>query len=82
MRRRRSLRHRSIFRRDGNRCQYCDKPLGPRNRTVDHLTPRSKGGPDKDYNLVASCIDCNAAKGNSLPLEFLWQRAARLAGVA
>ena len=35
--------------------------------TVDHVIPRSKGGPDKDEdNLVVACFPCNQRKADKL----------------
>lgn len=53
-------------------CVYCgatDKPFN-----LDHFHPKSKGGSNKVSNLVLSCVDCNQAKGNKLPAEFLSDR--------
>jgi 5-methylcytosine-specific restriction endonuclease McrA len=60
------LTRRNVLRRDGNRCQYC----GQRERlTLDHVVPRSRGGPDTWDNLVAACVPCNNRKGNRTPEE-------------
>lgn len=60
------LTRRNVLRRDGNRCQYC----GHRERlTLDHVVPRSRGGPDAWDNLVAACVPCNNRKGNRTPDE-------------
>jgi 5-methylcytosine-specific restriction endonuclease McrA len=60
------LTRRNVLRRDGNRCQYC----GHRERlTLDHVVPRSRGGPDSWDNLVAACVPCNNRKGNRTPEE-------------
>lgn len=60
------LTRRNILRRDGNRCQYC----GSRDRlTLDHVVPKSRGGPDTWDNLVAACVPCNNKKGNHTPDE-------------
>jgi 5-methylcytosine-specific restriction endonuclease McrA len=56
-----------ILARDGNRCHYCGGPAA----TVDHLTPRSRGGdPTNRHNLVAACLGCNSAKGDLTEDEF------------
>lgn len=57
----------SIFARDNHTCQYC----GARNvpLTLDHVTPREKGGGDDWTNLVCCCTKCNNKKGNHLPDE-------------
>lgn len=58
---RRKITRRAVFARDGWTCQYC----GTRsNLTVDHVVPRSKGGPSTWENIVASCAPCNRRKGD------------------
>jgi 5-methylcytosine-specific restriction endonuclease McrA len=52
---------RAVFARDSHRCQYCGSP---RHLTVDHVVPRSRGGPDTWDNLVTSCAPCNRKKGD------------------
>jgi len=32
--------------------------------TLDHVIPRSKGGPDSWENLVTACHKCNGRKGD------------------
>ena len=63
---RRKITRRAVFARDGWTCQYC----GARsNLTVDHVIPRSKGGPSSWENIVASCAPCNRRKGDHLPRQ-------------
>ncbi|HEY8866258.1 MAG TPA: HNH endonuclease [Solirubrobacteraceae bacterium] len=63
---RRKITRRAVFARDSWTCQYC----GTRgNLTVDHVIPRSKGGPSSWENIVASCAPCNRRKGNALPRQ-------------
>lgn len=45
--------------RDGWVCQYCGKHLIGSDATADHLTPRSQGGVDELWNLLAACRKCN-----------------------
>ena len=59
---------RGVLRRDGHRCAYCRRSAG----TVDHVLPRSRGGPDSWENLVACCIRCNNVKGDRTPEEMGW----------
>ncbi|MEO0796400.1 MAG: HNH endonuclease signature motif containing protein [Verrucomicrobiota bacterium] len=33
----------------------------------DHVLPRSKGGPDDDFNIVLACKQCNSQKGSEYP---------------
>jgi len=55
---------RAVFARDRHRCQYCGSD---HHLTVDHVIPRSKGGPDSWDNVVTSCAPCNLKKGDRLP---------------
>ncbi len=60
------LTRRNVLRRDTHRCQYC----GATERlTLDHVLPKSRGGPDTWENLVAACVPCNNRKGNKTPDE-------------
>jgi 5-methylcytosine-specific restriction endonuclease McrA len=59
----------TIRERDGNRCQYTGKLLKPDEGSLDHVLPRSRGGPDTWENLVWSSKDVNTRKGNRLPHE-------------
>lgn len=56
---------RAVFGRDGHRCQYCDGPA----ESIDHVTPRSRGGQHVWENVVACCRACNLRKGNRTPVE-------------
>jgi 5-methylcytosine-specific restriction endonuclease McrA len=59
----------TIRERDGNRCQYTGKVLRPEEGSLDHILPRSRGGPDSWENLVWAAKEVNARKGNRLPHE-------------
>lgn len=59
----------NIRERDGNRCQYTGVALRPEEGSLDHIVPRSRGGPDTWENLVWACKQVNARKGNRLPRE-------------
>ena len=63
---RRKITRRAVFARDGWTCQYCGSRS---NLTVDHVVPRSKGGPSTWENIVASCAPCNRRKGNAMPRQ-------------
>ena len=52
------------------RCIGCDYELPPHVLTIDHITPRSKGGLDARGNLQLLCHTCNAVKGNR-SMEYL-----------
>jgi 5-methylcytosine-specific restriction endonuclease McrA len=53
-----ALNRRAVFARDGHRCQYC----GASAENIDHVIPKSKGGPHAWDNVVAACRPCNTAK--------------------
>ena len=57
----------SIFTRDGYRCVYCGTNHLP--LTIDHVTPRVRGGKDEWDNLVCCCTKCNNLKGDRTPEE-------------
>ena len=60
-----NLSRRAVFARDSWKCQYC----GGHAETVDHLVPRSRGGPHTWENVVAACKRCNGKKRDKLPEE-------------
>jgi 5-methylcytosine-specific restriction endonuclease McrA len=45
-------------------CYYCEKSLTFKTATVDHLTPKSKGGDNDEFNLVLACKKCNGEKSD------------------
>ena len=69
-----------VFHRDGRRCAYCGNAKAERYE-LDHIVPRSHGGANRVSNLVVSCHECNAEKGNGSVEEFLSDRPARLAAI-
>ena len=56
---------RAVFGRDGHECQYCGGPA----ESLDHITPRSRGGDHSWENVVACCGACNVRKGARTPDE-------------
>jgi 5-methylcytosine-specific restriction endonuclease McrA len=55
--------------RDRHRCQYCGSRQAATDLTLDHVHPRSRGGPTSWRNIVVSCFGCNARKANRSPEE-------------
>src|SRR5688572_25956764 len=47
-----TLNRQNVMRRDNFQCQYCGTG---KQLTIDHLTPRSKGGKSNWKNLVTAC---------------------------
>ncbi|MEM7606224.1 MAG: HNH endonuclease [Myxococcota bacterium] len=83
------LSRKNVFLRDGNACVYCDSR---KDLTLDHVLPRSRGGPSTWENLVCCCRKCNLAKGRRTPEEAgmtmrrppkrpTWNVVVQLAGV-
>lgn len=60
---------RNVYKRDGNRCQYCGCSLNSKNSSIDHILPSSRGGKSTWQNLAAACKPCNKRKGNRTPEE-------------
>jgi 5-methylcytosine-specific restriction endonuclease McrA len=60
-----AVNRRTVFARDGGKCQYC----GASAENLDHVIPRSKGGPHTWENVVAACRPCNTRKEDRLPHE-------------
>ncbi len=61
------LNRRNLFARDKNCCQYCGNRFPTSELSIDHVKPRSQGGPDTWENLVCACVRCNAKKGGRTP---------------
>ena len=51
---------RRIRERDGHKCVYCGAAEGPMH--LDHIIPRSQGGPDTAANLIVACASCNSRR--------------------
>ena len=65
----RALSRKNILLRDRYTCQYCGGVFSASELTLDHVTPRSRGGKSSWENLVTSCRRCNNHKGDRLPDE-------------
>lgn len=61
-------------------CYYCEIEFGykeigldpePVKKTKDHIIPSSRGGINDPKNIVPACFQCNKAKANLMPEEFL-----------
>lgn len=66
-----SRRYFFLGRRDGFGCFYCRKQLPVWSYTLDHVTPRSRGGLTTPDNLVLACVSCNSSKGARTPEEWI-----------
>ena len=61
----RRLSRRAVFYRDDFTCQYCG--IETKTLTLDHIVPRSRGGPHVWENVVSACIPCNHRKAGMTP---------------
>lgn len=64
----------AIYSRDGFACAYCGLSIENEDGaklTLDHITPRSKGGTNGTKNLVTCCHACNSSRGNKNMSEWL-----------
>lgn len=60
-----------ILARDGHRCVYC----GAAATSLDHVVPRSRGGPHTWDNVVAACSRCNHHKADRHLHDLGWRIA-------
>ena len=53
-----------VSKRAANRCEYCQSPaaFATQSFEVEHIEPKSKGGPTRPENLALSCGGCNRKK--------------------
>lgn len=58
------IHRRTIYEREKGECLFCGAPLLFKEMTLDHVTPKSKGGQHTYRNLVCSCRKCNQSKGD------------------
>ena len=56
----------AVRKRANGRCEYCHAPEEVAGYTfhIEHINPRSKGGPDELENYALSCVHCNISKSN------------------
>jgi len=59
----------NLFKRDEHSCQYCGVDLPGSELQIEHIMPRSRGGPTTWENTVAACGDCNSRKADKTPRE-------------
>lgn len=66
----------------GGRCTYCDCQLENGGTVgasfvIEHVVPRSCGGPDNIANYVPACASCNNSKGDRHVLQFIQTKMDR-----
>lgn len=78
----RDEKRRRIYVRDGWRCVWCGSACKMANMfvgsgteadvrlaTLDHVLPRACGGSNESGNLITSCAECNAKRGDRSAIE-------------
>jgi HNH endonuclease len=61
----------AIHMRERSVCFYCLRRLTARVRCLDHVVPQVRRGSNSYRNLVSSCAECNALKGETAAEDFL-----------
>ncbi len=51
-------------------CHYCEKNVGAKALTMDHLVPLIRGGRSNKGNIVPACKECNNEKKHKLAFEW------------
>ena len=52
-------------------CHYCGGKFPPKDLTMDHIVPISRGGKSNKGNLVPACKNCNSNKKYYTPAEII-----------
>jgi len=63
------LTKRSIYLRDGGKCQYTGRSLGKSDYDIDHVIPKSRGGKNSWDNMVLCDKALNRKKADRTPKE-------------
>jgi len=61
----------SIHARERSQCFYCMRQTTHAVQCLDHVVPQARFGRNSYRNLVSSCMDCNAQKGEKPAGDFL-----------
>lgn len=60
----------AIHERECGQCFYCLRRIPPSVRCLDHVVPQARRGRNSYRNLVSSCMECNAQKGEAAAANF------------
>jgi 5-methylcytosine-specific restriction endonuclease McrA len=52
-------------------CHYCGNTFKPKELTMEHVVPLSRGGKSTKGNIVPSCKDCNNKKKYMTPVDMV-----------
>ena len=61
----------AIHARERGQCFYCLRRTPPAVQCLDHVVPQARLGRNSYRNLVSSCMECNAQKGEKAADDFL-----------
>lgn len=71
----------AVWNLTNGKCAYCDGALKPFRRDgesdgfcIEHVVPKSAGGPDNIANYVPACLGCNSSKGAEHVLLFIQRK--------
>lgn len=59
-----------LYRLRGGICGVCRQAVSFETFTVDHIRPKSKGGPHCEWNLQLAHLGCNSSKSDKLPAQY------------
>ena len=69
---------RQLFHQQQDRCIYCGNKYQYDELEIEHMIPKSRGGPDNIRNCQLACQNCNQAKGTMTDIEFRQEHARYL----
>lgn len=61
----------TYFMKGRNFCYYCKQKIPKNQMTMDHMYPRSTGGPTLTQNLIPACQKCNAEKADMTYKQYM-----------
>jgi 5-methylcytosine-specific restriction endonuclease McrA len=68
-----------LWKKQAGGCFYCRcRVISPDDGTLDHVIPRSRGGPDSPRNLVFACKPCNARKADAVYRKMIPMKTTEL----
>lgn len=62
---------RKVWERDEGQCYLCREPVAFEAMHLEHAIPLSRGGEHSYANCHTACADCNLAKADKTPEEFV-----------
>lgn len=66
------IKRKSLYKQQNGICIYCENPTPESDATIEHLTPKSRGGTISSKNTVMACKKCNFLIKDFVSLEELF----------